>query len=88
MEGVLTLGGYELLEEIASGGMGIVWRAWHPALDRTVALKTIRSAHLARAQDVARFKTEATSAARLRHPHIVTVHDIGDEDGMRHGPAV
>ncbi len=80
VEGVLQLGGYELLEEIASGGMGIVWKAWHPALDRTVALKTIRSAHLARPQDVARFKTEATSAARLRHPHIVTVYDIGEED--------
>lgn len=80
VEGVLQLGGYELLEEIASGGMGIVWKAWHPALDRTVALKTIRSAHLARPHDVARFKTEATSAARLRHPHIVTVYDIGEED--------
>lgn len=82
--GGLELGGYELLEEIASGGMGVVWRAWHPALDRIVALKTIRSAHLARPEDVARFKAEATSAARLRHPHIVTVHDIGEEEGQHY----
>jgi hypothetical protein len=78
---ITLLGDYELIEEVASGGMGVVWRARQRSLNRIVALKTIRAAHLARPEDVVRFRTEA-AAAGLRHPGIVTVHDIGAEEGQ------
>jgi hypothetical protein len=81
---VPSLGDYELIEEVASGGMGVVWRARQLSLGRIVAVKTIRSAHLARPADVARFQGEARAAAALRHPGIVTVHDIGAEDGQHY----
>lgn len=81
---VLSLGDYELIEEVASGGMGVVWRARQLSLGRIVAVKTIRAAHLARPADVARFQGEARAAAALRHPGIVTVHDIGSEDGQHY----
>ena len=75
------LGKYELLEEIAHGGMGIVYKARHSGLDSIVAVKMIRAGVLARPADVERFQREARAAARLRHPNIVTIHDIGEQDG-------
>lgn len=75
-------GEYELLEEIAIGGMGVIYKAKHLGLGRIVALKMIKAGELARREDVRRFKTEAEAAARLRHPNIVTIHDIGEEDGL------
>jgi WD40 repeat protein/serine/threonine protein kinase len=75
------LGKYELLEEIARGGMGIVYKARHSGLDSIVAVKMIRAGVLARPADVERFRREARAAARLRHPNIVTIHDIGEQDG-------
>ena len=78
------LGNYELLEKIAQGGMGIVYKARHAGLDRVVALKMIRSGVLATPRDVERFQREARSAAKLHHPNIVTIHDIGEQDGQHY----
>ncbi|MBI3416518.1 MAG: protein kinase [Verrucomicrobia bacterium] len=78
------LGDYELLEEIARGGMGIVYKAWQPSLDRFVAVKTIRSGLLATRTDVERFEREAKAAAKLHHPNIIAIHEIGEQDGQHY----
>jgi len=83
------LGGYELLSEIGRGGMGVVYRARQLSADRIVALKVIRGDQLdelrpaARAAAVERFRHEALAAARLAHEHIVTVFEVGQEEGER-----
>lgn len=73
--------GYEILGEIGRGGMGVVYKARHLALDRLVALKMILSGDHAAPKDLARFRQEAAAIARLHHPNIVQVFDIGDAGG-------
>jgi serine/threonine-protein kinase len=72
-----TVAGYEVLEEVGRGGMGVVFKARHLALRRLVALKMILSAHLSSAAGQARLRLEAELAARVQHPNIVQVHEVG-----------
>lgn len=78
---ITQLGPYQILGELGRGGMAIVYRAYQPALNRTVAIKVLPP-HLAMdASFVQRFMQEARNAARLDHPNIVTIHDIGQANG-------
>jgi len=78
----LELGDYELHKEIGRGGMGIIYQARQRSLDRLVALKLIRAGALASAEGVTRFQLEAAATARLRHPGIVAIHEIGEHEGQ------
>jgi serine/threonine protein kinase len=79
----LTLGQYALLDVIGHGGMGQIFKARHRRLDRIVALKEIIPDRIGRAHVAERFQREGRAAARLCHPHVVTIHDA-DEINGRH----
>jgi serine/threonine-protein kinase len=74
--------GYEVLDVVGRGGMGVVYRARHVCLDRPVALKMLLTGAHAGRESRERFLREARMGAGLRHPNIVQVHDLGDQDGL------
>ncbi len=76
-----TLGPYQVVEQIGQGGMATVFKAYHPAMDRYVALKILPSHFTQDETFVARFNQEARTLARLEHPHILPVYDYGEQDG-------
>ena len=77
-----TFGGLDLYEEIGRGGMGVVYRARQRALNRIVAVKVLLRAQFATREEHERFFREAQAAARLQHPGIVAVHDVGEDEGV------
>src|ERR1700722_8950698 len=76
-----VVAGYELLEELGRGGMGVVYKARHARLNRLAALKMIHTGPEAGAEQKTRFRREAEALAQLEHPNIIRIYDMGESDG-------
>jgi serine/threonine protein kinase/Tol biopolymer transport system component len=79
-----TIGKYQVVAELGRGGMAVVYKAWQSSLDRYVALKTLPPYFQHDPQFLARFQREAKAAARLNHPSIVTIYDVGEQAGVHY----
>ncbi|HEX7541843.1 MAG TPA: serine/threonine-protein kinase, partial [Anaerolineales bacterium] len=77
-----NLGKYRILEPLGRGGMAQVYKAYHPQLDRYVAIKVLRSDLVEEVEFLARFRREARAVAALRHPHIVQIYDFDAQDDL------
>ena len=77
-----SFGGYEVVARLGAGGMGEVWRARDPRLEREVALKVLPAERVAEEAARARLLREARLAARLNHPHVCTIHEVGEAEGQ------
>jgi len=78
----VSIPGHRILGILNRGGMGVVYKAWQVGLERPVAIKMILSGRHASAEQRARFRTEAEAVARLRHPHVVQIHEVGECAGQ------
>jgi serine/threonine protein kinase len=79
-----TVGQYQIVAELGRGGMAVVYKAWQPSLERFVALKVLPAYFQHEPEFLARFHREAKAAARLSHPNIIVIHDIGEAGGVHY----
>src|SRR5262249_59362321 len=79
--GLPVVAGYALLSELGRGGMGVVYKAKHEKLKRLVALKMVSMSPQDDPRELARFQAEAEAVARLHHPNIVQIYEVGEQDG-------